>query len=850
MTGKALRWSTSISIFVVLFALADIQPAQSQVQTRDFNVPAQSATTGIPEFARQAGIQILVSEPLVRGKRIAAVTGSHSIPEALAILLRDTGLSATSKDGATYTVAAQPPSTTLNSKLASGMLAVSQTSAQSVTADESPSVLTGSNQAKPGLEEIIVTAQKRSERLQDVPVPVTALAADSLVQQNALRLQDYFASVPGLSMTTSDFGWPLLSIRGLTTGGYTNPTVAVTVDDVPYGSSTAIANGEEVPDVDPSDLARIEVLRGPQGTLYGANSIGGLLKYVTLDPSTDGISGHVSAGLNSVRNGAELGYSLRGAINVPLTDTLAIRASAFTRVDPGYIDNVVSGRNGVNRVDASGGMFSAMWRPSADFSAKFTTLLQYDKAFGVSLVDVGQGLRDLQQSDVPGTGISNKTFQAHALTLKATFGNVDVTSVSGYNAKNYFDSIDYTYQFGSYTQQSFQVTGTPAEEFDHVSRFTQELRLSSSLGKRIDWIAGTYFDHEISHYVEDILAATPSTGAFVGTFAHFSVPNSFQEYAAFADVTYHFNDRFDVQIGGRESHNRQTLNESIAGVYVPVFYGGVPSPITFAEVDSSDSSTTYLLTPRFRISDDLMMYARLASGYRPGGPNYNVPGIPLQYKADTTQNYEIGVKGTALDHTLSFDASLYYIDWKDIQLYLTDPAAGGSTYYGNGGRAKSQGVELSVESRPLSDLTIAAWITFSDAQLSQAFPAVSTATGSSGDRLPYSTRFSGNFSLQKDFPLATHVDGFVGGTVSYVGSREGVFGSTYATNPQQRQTFPGYAKSDLRAGAKYDGWTLNLFANNVADRRAVLAGGVGTNIPYAFQYIQPRTVGLSVIKAF
>ena len=245
-----------------------------------------------------------------------------------------------------------------------------------------------------------------------------------------------------------------------------------------------------------------------------------------------------------------------------------------------------------------------------------------------------------------------------------------------------------------------------------------------------------------------------------------------------------------------------------------------------------------------------MVYARLASGYRPGGPNYNVPGIPLQYKADTTQNYEIGVKGAVLDHTLSIDASLYYINWKDIQLYLTDPAAGGSTYYGNGGRAKSQGVELSVESRPVTDLTIGAWVTFTDAQLTQAFPAVSTATGHAGDSLPYSARFSGNLSVQRNFPLTAQVNGFVGGTVCYVGSRDGVFGSTYAANPQQRQMFPGYAKSDLRAGAKYDGWTLNLFANNVADRRALLAGGVGTNIPYAFQYIQPRTVGLSVTKTF
>lgn len=854
MTSNTQRWIAGMSILVVLSALALTRPAQAQNQAeaKNFNVPAQSATTGITEFARQAGIQILVSEPLVRGKRTAAVTGSHTVPEALAILLKDSGLNAGSKDGMTYTLAAtRPPPTSLNSPAPSGMSAASETGAQ--TPADPPSSLAGADQSRGGIEEIIVTAQKRSERLQDVPVPVTAISAETLVQQNALRLEDYYASVPGLSMSTTDFGWPLLAIRGLTTGGYTNPTVAVIVDDVPYGSSTAIANGEEVPDIDPSDLSRIEVLRGPQGTLYGASSLGGLLKYVTLDPSTDAVSGRVSAGLTSINNGTGLGYSVRGAINVPLSDTLAVRVSAFTRIDPGYIDNILTGQNGINRVDASGGMFSALWRPVENFSAKFTTLVQHDKAFGLSLVDlptngyVGPQLGDLQQTNVAGTGVSSKTLEAYALTLKGKIGSVDLTSVSGFNEKRYYDSDDFTDIFGSYTQQQFGVAGTPIEEFDDVRRFTEELRLSSSIGTSIDWILGGYFDHETSHYVEDLDAAVPATGRAVGNWAVYSIPNTYLEYAAFADVTYHFTDRFDVQIGGRESHNRQTLNETTSGVYDPVFLG-VPSPVNYVQVNSSDSSGTYLLTPRFKVSDDLMVYARLASGYRPGGPNYNVPGAPLTYKPDTTQNYEIGVKGDALDHIFTFDASLYYIDWQNIQLYLVNPATG-ETFYANGGHAKSQGVELSIESRPLQGLTVSAWVTWDEAALTQAFPANTAAYGESGDRLPYSSRFSGNLSLEQQFPLSGQVTGFVGSTVSYVGNREGIFTGT-AGDPAPRQEFPGYVKSDVRGGVKYGTWTFNLFANNVADRRGILAGGLGSNIPYAFQYIQPRTIGLSVAKTF
>jgi outer membrane receptor protein involved in Fe transport len=241
-----------------------------------------------------------------------------------------------------------------------------------------------------------------------------------------------------------------------------------------------------------------------------------------------------------------------------------------------------------------------------------------------------------------------------------------------------------------------------------------------------------------------------------------------------------------------------------------------------------------------------MVYARLASGYRAGGSNNCITytSFPCQFSPDKTQNYEVGVKGDALDHTLSFDTSLYYIDWKDIQVTLIDP----NTHVGytaNGSRAKSQGVELSLEARPLRGLTIAAWVALNDAVLNEAFPPISAAYGVSGDRLPYSSRVSGNLSLGQDFPLARGVTGSVGGALSYVGNREDVF-----TGSPQRQSLPAYAQADVRAGVRYDSWTVNLFVTNVADKRGVLTGGVGTVNPVVFNYIQPRTAGLALAKTF
>jgi iron complex outermembrane recepter protein len=203
---------------------------------------------------------------------------------------------------------------------------------------------------------VVVTAEKHEARLQDVPVPVTAISADGLASSNQVRLQDYYSSVPGLSIASDGFraGIPTVAIRGITTGGYGNPTVGITIDDVPYGSSTLQGGGVYSPEIDPSDLQRVEVLRGPQGTLYGASSRGGLLKFVTLDPSTTALSGRVQSDVNTVHHGEGVGYGLRGAINIPITDSFAVRASAFGRRDVGYIDNVLTDERGVNRDTASG----------------------------------------------------------------------------------------------------------------------------------------------------------------------------------------------------------------------------------------------------------------------------------------------------------------------------------------------------------------------------------------------------------------------------------------------------------------------------------------------------------------
>src|SRR3984957_19530971 len=340
------------------------------------------------------------------------------------------------------------------------------------------------------LEEIIVSAQKRDERLQDVPIPVSVIGSAALVQSNQVKFTDYYTEVPGLSVAPGPTSTNTLSIRGISTGANASgppapaPTVGIVIDDIPFGGT---GGGDTlVPDFDPGDLARIEVLRGPQGTLYGASSLGGLIKFVTVDPSTDSVSGRVEAGTDSVYNGAHLGYTFRGSVNLPLTSDLAIRASAFTREDPGYIDDPVLGIRGVNEDHASGGHLVALWRPSDTSSLKVNTLYQHIYSNGSSDVTPVPAailgvppLGDLQQYYAPGAVFADAVAEATNIIFKDKIGSMELTSLTGYNRYATHDSEDETTPLGALTESIFPgYPGTPIRVDSSFNRFTEELRLA------------------------------------------------------------------------------------------------------------------------------------------------------------------------------------------------------------------------------------------------------------------------------------------------------------------------------------------------------------------------------------
>jgi iron complex outermembrane receptor protein len=852
-----MRPSTKLSLRFAAIALAAwvaaMDAASAQDGARKYQIEEQSLGQALREFALASDLDLLFSPDLVAGKKSPSLDGKFTVNEGLRTLLRGSGLEF-SVSGSRVVISeaqeAHPRQETSTSSSVGSVAGYTRLAQAEGVASPASSTKSGSgSQQHIEVEEVVVTAQKRVERLQDVPVPVSALSTKALADTGELRLQDYFTRLPGLTVTSSNYGPPMVAIRGITSGGLgVNATVALMVDDVPLGPSMREAFGPEVPEIDPSDLERIEVLRGPQGTLYGASSMGGLIKYVTAEPSLGRMTAELQSSVSSIEDSDRLGYSARGAINVPLGSTFAVRASASTRREEGYIDDPVHGRSDVNGGEYSGGLLSALWRPSDDLSVRFAALLQDARRYGSSEVNIGLG--DLEQNKIPSSGGNTKRLEFYSGTVSARVGSVEVTSVTGYNRTERDTSADNSTStfFGPRTVALFGVSGFEFRNHVETSRFSQEIRANASFGSRWDWLLGAFYSREKNDLVQNWLARDFTTGSIAGQWYYTENDFDFDERAAFANLTYHVTDSFDVQFGARQSESRKSLSTPVrSGPYMERFLGGITS---VPRTDSKETSFTYLVTPSIKLSPDVLVYARLASGYRPGGPNVNCGTLnqPCEYDPDRTISYEAGLKGSILGRALSFDASVYRIDWKDIQVLVLDPAVSASIFTDNGNSAKSEGIELSVESRPWPGGTVFGWISYGDAVLTEAFPppAARLSYGVSGTRLPFSSRESGSLSIQQELPFVGR-KAFVAATVSYVGDRFSAFAAS-ATAPRER--FPAYAKIDLSTGFRTDSWTVNAYLNNVGDKRGVLFGGLGTFDATGFNLIQPRTLGLSVTRTF
>ena len=698
--------------------------------------------------------------------------------------------------------------------------------------------------------EIIVTAEKRGEKTLDVPMALTALSGDGLTRSGDFRLEDFVGKVPGLQMIgVGGFGTQLV-IRGLTTGSLSvNSSVATYVDETPYTSNGSVGLSDFVtPNLDPYDMQRIEVLRGPQGTLYGANALGGLLKYVTNAPDPTRFAASADAGFSAV-DGGGAGYNLHAMVNLPLGDKLALRVVGYDNRYPGFINDPSRGLININTAFAGGGRLSLLYKPTDSLSVRLSANYQRRsfRDFGAEIVQPltlqpTVGPRD-KESLIGNPGHVENQIYNLTIDKTLTFGRlISSTSYTRYDSALLSDASTlyspilnpiFASIFGTYVNYGLAL---PQPAYNHD--IAQEIRLSSLPGKTLEWQVGGYFADQAGKLNQYTYPIDPTSKSVLYAFpvntGGFFFRSTYREYAGFANADLHITPTFDIAAGGRYSHNEQTYHEQGFGLLGGSANFGTPS---------SEGVFTFSTDARWHVTPGVMLYARVAEGFVPGGPNDVIPTanstVPVTFQSSTTLNYEAGVKGS-LDHgRLVAELAVFDIEWRRIQL---SAAFNGETAVVNGGGARSQGVEWNLGFAPIAGLSLNFNGAYTDARLTTDTPA--SVNGFAGDRLPDTPRW--NLSVSADYQrhLFGAYDGFAGVAWRHTGARLSDFDFTGG-----RQTAPAFDIVDLKAGVETGRWTVTAFIKNVGDKIAInylsaqtLSGGFGIQSANLYQ---PRTFGLS-----
>ena len=699
------------------------------------------------------------------------------------------------------------------------------------------------------LQTVTVTAQKRTEKINEVAGAVSAISGDDLDKVSAKGLSDFSALVPGLQFTGSGQGYGTVTLRGIGVGSDISPLVGVVVDGVPIGSSSSFAAGAITQmDVGLTDLERVEVLRGPQGTLYGSNAVGGLLSYVTRAPSLRQWEAEGGAEVSST-DGGGTNWSTRALFNAPLVkDMLGLRISASRQHDAGWSDNPTLGARNVNGVDQTVVRASLGFKPTDRWNIRLTMHDQKLDRGGAdaatySLATHAPVEGPLDQATARQEA-SHVRFDQVSANVQYAFDAVQVASLTSKSRTHSAIDLDFTNSplgaalgdpAAAGFPSSIPAAATTGAGFNiDVDKFVQELRLVSKSAGALQWQAGGFFTRETASN-EQTLTGYMADGTANPVFdpaLGIGLTSVYRESAAFGNVTYAWSPAFDVTAGLRESWIEQRFTQSTAGVLLP------PGALS---ASSSQDKTLYMLTARYHLDGESIVYARTATGYRPGGPNVSIPEVAATFKSDTLVNYELGYKTRAFNNRLDLAADVFYIDWKDIQLSGT--SATGLNYLTNGGRASSQGLEVSASVLPIPGWRNTVSATFTDAKLNDAVPSLGAR---SGERLPNSARTSASIVSDYTFDVTDAVDGFVGGTLRYVGDRRSSFDASPAS-PQFK--LDPYTALDLRAGASGDHWRVEAFVTNLTNERGQLSANTAYHLAAqqaSVTLLRPRTIGLQL----
>jgi len=737
------------------------------------------------------------------------------------------------------------------------------------------------DEADSALHEIVVTAEKRDSTVQKTPISITALSGKQLQDLGVATAQGIVQSVPGIEVASAGPGQAKYEIRGLSSDGGDAATVGFMLDDVPITPPATATTGKSAIDPELYDLQRVEVLRGPQGTLYGSSSMGGTVKLVTNVPDTSSFYGSSeSMGSGTVGGGAN--YSQSFMLNIPASDTVALRIVGTYLHNSGWIDRIVVPNfpapiNGgatrgtvvgvpgsttisdVNDETLENYRFSLLLKPTEQLTITPSVVYQETSQGGMNTYDSAPGrpyLAHFQPFNVAEP--YDDRFTVVSLPVVYNLDDISFTSATGYWQRRITQKQDGTEQFVIYVPfPAYDIAdGGPgpsqAFELDRLHQLSQEFRIASTTDTRLQWLAGIFY----SDYYDTFITGSNPPGVIAqsniyGTDGLYYVTEPFhvRQEAIFGHGTYNFTDTLKLEAGLRYFAYQSDFESNAVGY----LYGGSVPEISTAPASSNG------LNPMFNLSDqitpDLMIYASAAKGFREGAGNFPIattgPGgsaclasleaigrtsAPTAFNPDTVWSFEIGEKSRFPDQRITFNADVYDIEWSNVQ----EPVAlsCGLGFTTNGPHARIKGSEAEFEGELVRGLTLSQGVGYTDAAFTQSFPAANITVG---EPLLNAPRWTINTTLRYERPVRDF---------TFVALAKNNYTSTSYDLSYQINQLPSRDTLGLRAGVETTKWSAYLFIDNVLNQHQSLENInllTYTGPPYnRVATNQPLTVGATI----
>lgn len=734
-------------------------------------------------------------------------------------------------------------------------------------------MLPGALAAQPStLEEVVVTANKMGgATVQELPNAVQVMSGEELQARGAMEFSDFAGSVPGLQFQDLGPGDKEYIIRGTNSSGPS--TVGVFFDDaVITGSNKQDGSGRNA-DIKLIDIERVEVLNGPQGTQYGANSMSGVIRYLPQKPDTGELSGFAGADFSQTRDGSD-NHSFNGMINVPvIADELALRAVGWTVDNSGWVDQERAAggpRENINDEDTWGGRIMARYTPGDRLTLDAFYLRQNTEVGGssrytpkgvTSFGDPDSGYPPVvARDDYENTDITQSPWEDDMTLYGLTASyEMDIGTVVA-TVNNFERDIDFT--FDSSPVLFFFGVPIPGVTFQPQSRdiLSSEIRFSSSFAGPLQVLAGVFAQREDSDFQGLVVTMDdqgrpvlpfipgPEHDALAGNGNAFfgrTVSGDLDQEAVFGELSYDLGEQWQLVAGLRYFQSEQTSLESTLHDF-----GSAEASGPFSN-DSEDDKTTGKLSVSYQPSLDLHLYATAAQGFRVGGLNQaNISfssGIPPAYGPDELMSYEGGIKSNWLDDRLSLDAAIYHIDWDDMQVKAMDNASG-IPYVTNAGEAEIDGLEFNLGLLLSQNWELQLGGSYIDAELTKDQPLVDEGEdrGRAGDRIPNVPKTQGYAAVTWSHEIPWG-DFSLRADMNYRGSTDIRFDTASPLNYELDSYLLTNLRGTLETGG---GWTFTLYAKNLTDEQAEYDAISTFQDPLAVVGARPRTVGLSLRRDF